>query len=653
MFAIYSKWAAAIITYLTTATIFLPKVSAEEIEIPGAVMLVSFDTWKDRNLRVVGSGTSNALIYGGTQTNTVYNLSINPQNQPVNLYGGYYDGILDNKVENITGNEINLLDGDTGWLIYDDPNKIDDSYTRINLFSKDGGTVYLNLIAGHSGLGEVYGNKINIYGGTVTGIVTPAESKVGTENFSERLHDNEVNVYGDADLTLAKLYGSALFYDDTREHFPTFGTNNALNIYTKNISVAELTAFNNYNFYLPENVQNQDIIISVTGENSTDISGSKVYSVIPQTANLNPTDRVILIQNNSGITSSAATSYLGVNSYDLTSKWYFDTSTEADIIVGQVDSNNVVLSFFEPKLLPPTKLIAEARVPTMINKIADFATGDLASIDAAGSQIFTPFYAITGGSTKYKTGSHVTVRGANLIVGFSRKIENPKSSLLLAPMIEYGRGNYNAYLDSGEQGRGHHRSIGGGLVFRKKFSDGKYYSGSILVGRIKTDFESDSFGVHRNISEMFKTNSHYVGAHIGIGREIRYNEKNIVTYDAKFLFSHTGADTMQLTTGENYHLSSVNSYRIKIGIQEEYEPNNIHNFYIGAGLEYEFDGKSYAEHYDLRTDTPSTKGASGIFEFGWIIKPRGDEKFSLDLSGVGSVGKNRGLTGRFGINWRF
>lgn len=353
---LYKKAAASVI-YLTAATIFLPKVSAEEtVEIPGTIMLLSFDTWQNRNLRVIGNGKKNLVIYGGRQAGNVYNLSINPKNQPVNLYGGYYDGILDNTAENIMGNEINFFDGDAGWLVYDDPNKIGNGYNVTNIFSKNDSAVTVNLIAGHSGLGEVYGNKINLYGG---------------------------------------------------------------------------------------------------------------------------------------------------------------------------------------------------------------------------------------------------------------------------------------------------------VVFRTKLNDGKFYSGSIRAGRIKTDFESDSFGAFQNVHENFKSNSHYIGAHIGVGREIRRSPKEIFTYSAKFLFSHTGADTVTLTTGEDHHLSSVNSYRIKVGIDEEYEPNNIHNFYIGAGVEYEFNGKSYAEHGGFRTDTPSLKGFSGIFELGWIIKPRGDNKFSLDLSGVGSVGKNRGLTGRFGVNWRF
>ena len=625
----------------------------ETIELPAQVMVTSFEEWVNRNLRIIGRGDTDILIYGGKQNGSVANASMDESSTFINFYGGYYDGINTNEAVDITGNVIDVSAGGIGWIVYDDPEKYNDSYNRVHIFGKNGNTLNINLIAGHSGLGEVYGNKINISGGTVTEIITPAESKVGTENFSARLHDNEVNIYGNPDLTLAKLYGATLFNDDTRERTPTFGTNNSLNIYTNNLSVEELTAFNNYNFYLPEDVQNNDTILKVTGALATDLSDSNIYAVLPVTANLDIDDTITLLNNNSGVLDNAGTSYVGVNGDTFTTKFY-TISMESDIVVQRIDENNVTLSFTPTKLTPATKLIPEARVPTTINKVADFLSGDLATIEAAGAQIFTPFYAITNGSTTYKTGSHVTVRGANLIVGFSRKIDRPDRSTLIAPIFEYGRGNYDSYLDGGEHGQGHHRHFGGGIVFRTKLSDGKFYDGSFRIGRIKTDFESNSFGVAgRNVLETFETNSRYIGAHIGVGREVHFNRKEIFTYSAKFLFSHTGADIMALPTGEEYHLSSVNSERIKIGVREEYEADNHHNFYIGCGLEYEFTGNSYATYRGLRTETPSTKGLSGVFDFGWIIKPRGDEKFSLDLSGNASVGKNRGLTGRFGINWLF
>ena len=110
---------------------------------------------------------------------------------------------------------------------------------------------------------------------------------------------------------------------------------------------------------------------------------------------------------------------------------------------------------------------------------------------------------------------------------------------------------------------------------------------------------------------------------------------------------------MQLPTGEDYHLSHVNSGRLKFGIREAYEINKIHKIYCGLGLEYEFNVKAYATYQGLRTDTPSTKGTSGLFEFGWTIKSKADDKLSFDLSGAWTFGKQRGLVGRFGINWLF
>ena len=109
----------------------------------------------------------------------------------VNLYGGYYDGILENKPVNVTGNTINIRDGSTGWLVYDDINKVDNGYSRLNLKDISGAGLSVNVIAGHAGLGEASNNTVNIYGGAVYGYVIAAESKKSTEATArERLHDN-------------------------------------------------------------------------------------------------------------------------------------------------------------------------------------------------------------------------------------------------------------------------------------------------------------------------------------------------------------------------------------------------------------------------------------------------------------------------------
>ena len=44
---------------------------------------------------------------------------------------------------------------------------------------------------------------------------------------------------------------------------------------------------------------------------------------------------------------------------------------------------------------------------------------------------------------------------------------------------------------------------------------------------------------------------------------------------------------------------------------------------------------------------------SGMMEIGWNYEPKGDNRFSVDISAIGWVGRQRGFTGRLGINWLF
>ncbi|MBQ6976298.1 MAG: hypothetical protein IJQ16_07080 [Selenomonadaceae bacterium] len=120
---------------------------------------------------------------------------------------------------------------------------------------------------------------------------------------------------------------------------------------------------------------------------------------------------------------------------------------------------------------------------------------------------------------------------------------------------------------------------------------------------ILSDLNFYAWGV---CQERFTSNSPYIAAHFGIGREVKQSDTETFTYYGKFLYSHTFSDNINLTSGEDYYLSSVNSLRIKLGFREGWEINPQNKF--------------YAIHDGLRTD---------------------------------SFGKNRGLTGRFGVNWYY
>ena len=629
------------------------------IQIPGQVLVISKDTWTDRTVEMLGAGRGPLTVYGGAQTGSVYNLNINGRNNYVSLYGGYYDGILENRPVNVSGNTINLRDGGRGWLVYDDINKVENGYTRLNINGTGGRGFQLNVIAGHAGLGEASNNTINIYGGAVEGYIIAAESKKSTEDTAgERLHDNTVNIYGKANLEFASVFGAALFDDDDRSRSVFMGTNNTLNTYVKDVKVEELGGFNNYNFYLPIDIQNQDTVITVQGTSTTDISGSNLLAVVPSSPVLKIDDTINLITNKSGIIDSPATVYRGANAdtglpegENATSRFY--------LISEKQDQSHVVVRLVGKELKPEAKQIPQVRVPTLVNQGGDFmAGGGTASAEAAGAQVYTPFFAASGGSLRYTTGSHVDMRGYTAVLGMSKRIETGKRRLLIAPMAEYGRGSYDAYLDGGTHGSGKSWYAGGGIVFRSTLKDGRFYEGSLRAGRLKTDYSSTDFSAGAlAIRESFRTSSAYYGGHLGLGREVRLegNDKypDRFLYYGKLFYTHVNGDDITLPTGELYHLSGVDSLRLRLGARYVYNVNEIHKLYLGMAWEHEFDGASRAEHRGLSTDTPRLKGDSGMMELGWNYEPKGDDRFSIDISAIGWVGRQRGITGRLGINWMF
>lgn len=648
--------AAALIAALLGAC---SPVLANDVEIPGQTLIISKEQWVDRSVEVLGRGDSNLLLYGGSETGSVNNVGINGSNNFVSIYGGYYDGIIEGSPVDVNGNTINLSDGIGGWLVYDDPDKVNDRYTRLHLYDTSGKGLAVNVIAGHAGLGEASNNTINIYGGMINGYVIAAESKTSTkETAAARLHDNTVNIFGKAILSEASLFGAALFDDDTRGREVFMGTNNTLNTYVKDVNVNELGGFNNYNFYLPADIKDQDIVINVNGSSTTDISGSSLLALVPTSPTLKIGDTINLIVNKSGIIDSAATTYRGVNA-DTGLPEGETASVRYDIISEKQDQSHIVVRLAAREIKRETKQIPQVRVPTLVNRGGDFmAGGGAASAEAAGAQVYTPFFAASGSSMRHTTGSYVDMRGYSMVLGLSKRIENEKRRLLIAPMAEFGRGHYDAYLDQGTHGSGRNRYMGAGIVFRNTMSDGKFYEGSLRAGRLKTDYASSDFSAGAiPVSEKFNTSSAYFGGHLGMGRDLKLSKNDPYpdrfVYYAKLFYTHTAADDVSLTTGELYHLSAVDSLRLRLGAKYIYNVNEIHKFYLGLAWEHEFDGASSAEYQGMRTDTPRLRGDSGMVEVGWNYEPKGDNRFSVDLSAIGWFGRQRGVMGRLGINWLF
>lgn len=624
--------------------------------ISNRTMLISKTQWNNRSLTMEGVGKVQLTAYGQKREGKTIHIGFDGEHAFVDVYGGYYDTTETGEAVKVNGNTIDVINGGSGWLLYDDPAKRgDDTWNRTVISDTRNVNLPVNIIGGHSGIGEAAYNTINLRGGALNGYVIGAEAKNYTPDAAGLLHDNTVNIIASTDLVLAKLYGAALFNDTDRSRSSVWGTNNTLNVYVKDITVGELAAFNTYNFYLPSGTVSGDTMVTVAGGNAADISRSTINGIVARTGSLPIGSTVNLLVDDRGITDGQETVYRGIHADsgqalgDINGNMYELQVQKAalDKVTLQVAGTN--------KLYHQTKNLVQHKVPAFINRGADFLTGGAAeSAQAAGAQVYTPFFAASHSSMRHTTGSHVDVRGCSMVLGLSRKLEKPDRQILIAPVVEYGKGRYNSYLDDGTHGWGNTSYWGLGLVCRTTCKDGNFYEASLRGGRLRSDYSSNDYIYNgQKSSEHFASTSAYYGAHFGLGREIGWQRRHKFTYYGKYFYTYNGPETYRLRNGQAYRTSSAQSHRLRLGVRDTYAINEKNKTYLGLAWEHEFAGSAYATCNGRRTEAPSIRGNSYMLEIGWVIKPYADDTLSFDISAAGWLGRQRGITGRLGINWLF
>ena len=626
------------------------------VEVPARVILIKKgDEQVGREVTVKGDGEADIWAYGGEPGGTTTTLNINGSDAFVDVYGGYHDDVSAVPVQkNII--EVGAADSSVvGWKVYDDPAK-QSGYSTLHIHDTSASGLKMNVIAGHGKYGDVSGNIINIHGGKLNNYVIAAETKPDTPNIAGRLHDNTVNIFADADLYNAKIYGSMLFNDTYRTRSAVMGTNNTLNTYVPNLTIGELGAFNAYNVHVPIGSVSGDTMVTVVGGASTDISSSTVNGILDKTSSLPVGSVVNLLVNDTGITDNDATVYYGrhgdsgLPTGDINGIMYV-------LEVSRPDANHVVMRIVDTDELHfNTENLISFRVPVLINRGADFLSGSGAAsaAQAAGAQVYTPFFAASGSNMRQITGSYVDMRGYSMVLGLSKKIDTEKRRVLIAPVFEYGRGSFDSYLDDGTHGWGKSSYYGMGIVCRTTFNDGKFYETSLRGGRLKSDYSTNDY-IFNGIKtrQDFDSSTSYYGAHFGLGREVEWKPNHKFTYYGKFFYNYTGPETFRLSTGQEFSADSVHSERFRLGVRESHGLNEKNKYYFGAAFEYEFDGTARATCNGRSTPAPTARGASGMLEMGWVFKPQGNDKMSIDISAVGWVGRQRGIMGRVGFNWMF
>ncbi len=487
---------------------------------------------------------------------------------------------------------------------------------------------------------------------------------------------------------------------------------NTLNLYVP-IAVKEISAFQFYNFYIPKTASSGDVMIQVCGEDPTDISGlneenqTYVRAGVMAGSSLKKGDSITLIKNTNGIIAKNVT--YGTLTEGVSIDYPLDISltdnnTALTAVISNAPSppskNNPMQDPPDPKPAPPqtppsnpskkssqtnsktdiskkkqilqkpqipiklkeeTKSLTETRaagigllnsssnlLATQSTANAEEATGNSSNTNPSEGT-YSPFAAIGGNNMRYNSGSHIDTKGLSGTLGFARKLHYKNSNLLLAPFLEYGRANYDSYLDDGTHGTGAQQCFGIGFLAKKSFVSGDYYEGSLRIGKLKGNYS----GILDKIATSYDTESNYLGIHAGAGKIFKLSERSHLDTYGKFFYTLQGQDSPHLSSGETYQFDAVRSCRLRLGTKLTQDIAENQQLYAGVAWDYEFDSEASATYRGLSTPSPSLKGGSFLWEIGWKQKDNAENHLAADLGITCWRGKQEGIDLHASFLWNY
>ena len=428
--------------------------------------------------------------------------------------------------------------------------------------------------------------------------------------------------------------------------------NNALIVRrTKGITADSAEHFQRFVFYAPADLAAGEAMLSLSfGALPVKLKGAAVEAYLPGSSTAH---ELTLLRTAAHITTDAATKmtvYEGISG-TLANAMYVD-STGKKLLIRR-DGAFQFTGGDNAKSLAETMAGSAAFLGTGANLFTDAGLRS-ASTEAATTSGFAPFAALGGASLRHETGSHVEMKGMNLAVGFSRALQRGNDRLLFGPLVEYGRGSYDSYVNA-VHGDGTVRYLGVGGFVRREHANGMFYEGSLRFGRSDMDYAADIRMGSGTVHTSYDTDANYIGAHLGIGQQVTAASGTEREMYLRYFYTRQDGASATLSTGDRYDFSAVDSHRVRTGVRWTM-PQTGGALILGTSVQYEFGGDTSATYHrpgglSYTSPSPSLKGFSGSLEVGWKAAMR--ENMTADVAVEGWMGKQRGVSLSAGVEWVF
>ena len=557
------------------------------------------------------------------------------------------------------GNKVNIAHSSVNVNVYGGYGAKDSIGNIISI--TDGSSVNKNVYGGYSFKGNSLDNTVTIDNSTVNknvyGGYTESDGAI-----SEKIQNNKV-IFKNGAKIKGDVYGG---YDKLNK---ANITNNTLEVVGKGNEAKSIQNFDKLNFFITKDLIANDTMLKVT--DTALINNAEIKAGVELGTKLNENDKINLITAGALKAENITTGTLTDGLINIDKGIKVAIGPDGNKLVGVINGTTPPGG---GGTTPPggggttpgagsLYADADAKSPvetqsaalTMLNLGHDLLTtasyeNAALAVDGEEEGSVNPFITMSANNQKLDTGSHVDLKAWNMNLGFAKKINNNSGKLLIAPVIEYGRGSYDSYLDNGTHGDGDAHFWGAGLMAKQLNDDGLYYEGSLRAGRMSTDYQSAVAG-----GIKYDSDATYYAAHLGMGKVVQLNDKDTLDYYGKLFYTRQQGDKVTVGTGATYDFDATTSLRTRLGARYTHQLSEKNAFYAGLAWQHEFDGESNAivatTLGSASAPAPSMKGDTGIMELGWRVN--NSDKFELGLGVNGSVGKQKGVGFNLSLNFSF